>query len=44
MKRTDLKHKKWQLINQQGLTPEQADKRIKQLIEAEKVKQPKEKK
>jgi len=32
----DLKHLKWKLINQEGLSPEQAQKRIDDLKEWEK--------
>jgi len=30
---TDFKHLKWKLINQEGLSPKQADKRIEELKE-----------
>ena len=34
--RTELKHIKWKLINQDGLSVSQADKRIDELIKFEK--------
>ena len=34
--KTELKHLKWRLINSNGLSPTQADKRINKLIEFEK--------
>jgi len=35
MRRSDLKHLKYKLINENGLTPDEASKRIEELIEWE---------
>lgn len=35
MRRSDLKHLKYKLINDDGLTPDKANKRIEELIEWE---------